>query len=579
MKTLVSFTAKYKKTLLLIVLFSIAAVVLQLWNTGFIADVTNHTVAVLDGTLTDAEYRSNLTNTAIRMLLIMLGMAGATVFCGVFAGRVAVHVAEDLRSSLYKKAMTFSLTEMNSFTVPSMITRCTNDVLMVQNGLYLLLTTALPVPFLIVGGIVGVMRYQISMSWIVALGVVLVTVLFGVLVKKAMPLYQRMAGELDSLNRVTREGLTGIQVLRALNRESWNGGRMRDGSQNLKATAESVGIIEAVMQPCMYLILNLLNLLVVWIGGSAVSSGTMQVGDITAFINYLFMVISGLIMGAVVGLQLPGVLIGMGRIREVLDTTPAIQSGQGTPLPESAPCDVEFENVGFRYSEDAGMVVRNISFTAKQGELTVIVGNTGCGKTTLMQLIPRLYDASEGTIRIGGVDTKDMKLEELRSLIGYVPQRSFLYSGNIRFNIAFRDQQLSDSAVMDAAELSQSMAFIQAKEKGFAEWITQGGSNVSGGQRQRLTIARALAGKPRILILDDSASALDLETGLKLRDALRSIIGDITVIFVTQRLSFIRNADRIVVMQDGEVRAVGKHEELKQSCDIYQDILRSQMGA
>ena len=579
MKTLVSFTAKYKKTLLLIVLFSIAAVVLQLWNTGFIADVTNHTVAVLDGTLTDAEYRSNLTNTAIRMLLIMLGMAGATVFCGFFAGRVAVHVAEDLRSSLYEKAMTFSLKEMNSFTVPSMITRCTNDVLMVQNGLYLLLTTALPVPFLIVGGIVGVMQYQISMSWIVALGVVLVTVLFGVLVKKAMPLYQRMAGELDSLNRVTREGLTGIQVLRALNRESWNGGRMRDGSQNLKATAESVGIIEAVMQPCMYLILNLLNLLVVWIGGSAVSSGTMQVGDITAFINYLFMVISGLIMGAVVGLQLPGVLIGMGRIREVLDTVPAIQSGQGTPLPESAPCDVEFENVGFRYSEDAGMVVRNISFTAKQGELTVIVGNTGCGKTTLMQLIPRLYDASEGTIRIGGVDTKDMKLEELRSLIGYVPQRSFLYSGNIRFNIAFRDQQLSDSAVMDAAELSQSMAFIQAKEKGFAEWITQGGSNVSGGQRQRLTIARALAGKPRILILDDSASALDLETGLKLRDALRSIIGDITVIFVTQRLSFIRNADRIVVMQDGEVRAVGKHEELKQSCDIYQDILRSQMGA
>ena len=579
MKTLVSFTAKYKKTLLLIVLFSIAAVVLQLWNTGFIADVTNHTVAVLDGTLTDAEYRSNLTNTAIRMLLIMLGMAGATVFCGFFAGRVAVHVAEDLRSSLYEKAMTFSLKEMNSFTVPSMITRCTNDVLMVQNGLYLLLTTALPVPFLIVGGIVGVMQYQISMSWIVALGVVLVTVLFGVLVKKAMPLYQRMAGELDSLNRVTREGLTGIQVLRALNRESWNGGRMRDGSQNLKATAESVGIIEAVMQPCMYLILNLLNLLVVWIGGSAVSSGTMQVGDITAFINYLFMVISGLIMGAVVGLQLPGVLIGMGRIREVLDTVPAIQSGQGTPLPESAPCDVEFENVGFRYSEDAGMVVRNISFTAKQGELTVIVGNTGCGKTTLMQLIPRLYDASEGTIRIGGVDTKDMKLEELRSLIGYVPQRSFLYSGNIRFNIAFRDQQLSDSAVTDAAELSQSMAFIQAKEKGFAEWITQGGSNVSGGQRQRLTIARALAGKPRILILDDSASALDLETGLKLRDALRSIIGDITVIFVTQRLSFIRNADRIVVMQDGEVRAVGKHEELKQSCDIYQDILRSQMGA
>lgn len=579
MKLLARFTAKYKLTLVLIILFSVAMVVFQLWNTGFIANVTNDTIEALDGKITDEQYKTRLVETGFVMLIIMLGMVISAVLGGYFSGRVAVHVSEDIRNRLYEKTMTFSLKEMNDITVPSMITRCTNDVLQVQNGLYLLLTTALPVPFLIIGGIVGVMQYQFSMAWIVALAVGLVCGLFVLLIRKALPLHQRMAVELDSLNRVTREGLSGIQILRALNREKWNGDRIRDGSMKLKKTAESSGLIEAVMQPCMYLILNLLSLLVLWIGGSAVSNDTMQVGDITAFINYLYMVISGLIMGAVVGLQMPRVVIGMGRIREVLDTEPAICDGKGADISTLPNCDVEFENVSFRYSEEAGMVVRNISFTAKQGEMTVIVGNTGCGKTTLMQLIPRLYDAAEGTIRIGGTDVREMKLDELRSLIGYVPQRAFLYSGNIRSNIAFRDQAILDDEVVKAAELSQSMPFIQAKEKGFAEWIAQGGSNVSGGQRQRLTIARALTGSPKILILDDSASALDLETGLKLRDAILSIMGDITVIFVTQRLSFIRNADKIVVMQDGEIKAVGKHEELKQNCGIYQDILQSQMGA
>ena len=579
MKLLARFTAKYKLTLVLIILFSVAMVVFQLWNTGFIANVTNDTIEALDGKITDEQYKTRLVETGFVMLIIMLGMVISAVLGGYFSGRVAVHVSEDIRNRLYEKTMTFSLKEMNDITVPSMITRCTNDVLQVQNGLYLLLTTALPVPFLIIGGIVGVMQYQFSMAWIVALAVGLVCGLFVLLIRKALPLHQRMAVELDSLNRVTREGLSGIQILRALNREKWNGDRIRDGSMKLKKTAESSGLIEAVMQPCMYLILNLLSLLVLWISGSAVSNDTMQVGDITAFINYLYMVISGLIMGAVVGLQMPRVVIGMGRIREVLDTEPAICDGKGADISTLPNCDVEFENVSFRYSEEAGMVVRNISFTAKQGEMTVIVGNTGCGKTTLMQLIPRLYDAAEGTIRIGGTDVREMKLDELRSLIGYVPQRAFLYSGNIRSNIAFRDQAILDDEVVKAAELSQSMPFIQAKEKGFAEWIAQGGSNVSGGQRQRLTIARALTGSPKILILDDSASALDLETGLKLRDAILSIMGDITVIFVTQRLSFIRNADKIVVMQDGEIKAVGKHEELKQNCGIYQDILQSQMGA
>ena len=294
MKLLARFTAKYKLTLVLIILFSVAMVVFQLWNTGFIANVTNDTIEALDGKITDEQYKTRLVETGFVMLIIMLGMVISAVLGGYFSGRVAVHVSEDIRNRLYEKTMTFSLKEMNDITVPSMITRCTNDVLQVQNGLYLLLTTALPVPFLIIGGIVGVMQYQFSMAWIVALAVGLVCGLFVLLIRKALPLHQRMAVELDSLNRVTREGLSGIQILRALNREKWNGDRIRDGSMKLKKTAESSGLIEAVMQPCMYLILNLLSLLVLWISGSAVSNDTMQVGDITAFINYLYMVISGL---------------------------------------------------------------------------------------------------------------------------------------------------------------------------------------------------------------------------------------------------------------------------------------------
>ena len=579
MKLLVKFVWKYKTLLLLLILTCIGSVTLQLWNTSFVARVTNETVAVLGGKIEDTVFKKELLSVAVRMLLIIIGIAGCAIMSGFFAGKISVKVAEDMRNRFYEKSMRFSMKEMDHFSIPSMITRCTNDVLQVRGGLYLLLTTALPIPFLIVGGIIGVIQYKLSMVWIVILGVVLVILLFFVLIRRAMPLYRRMAGELDGLNRVTREGLSGVQVLRALNRETWSADRMRDASGALKETATKTGLIETVMEPGMYLVLNLLNLIVVLIGGKNVSTGSMQVGDISAFINYLYMIISGMIMGALVGLQVPRVMIGMRRIGEVLSAEVLIRDGKGVDVSALPDYDVSFENVSFRYSEDSGNVVRNVSFTAKQGDMTVIVGNTGCGKTTLMQLIPRLYDAGEGCVRIGGVDVRDMKLDELRSLIGYVPQKSFLYRGTIRSNIAYRDQMAADEEVNRAAELSQSMAFIREKDKGLAEWIAQGGSNVSGGQRQRLAIARALVGSPKVLVMDDSASALDLETGLKLRDAICGIKGDITVLFVTQRLSFLRIADRIIVMQDGEVRDVGTHAELKETSKIYQDILQSQMGA
>ncbi len=579
MRLLLKFVGKYKISLLLLILSFMLTATFQVWIASFVAEMTGALMTALGEGMPQKIYYDKLFDVSIKLLLMSSGTFAFMVLCGRYAGRIAIHVSEDIRRSLYEKTMTFSLKEMDYFTVPSIINRSTADVLQVQGGLFMLLTTALPVPMLIAGGLWGIAQYHNSMMWLVILGVVLLITVFALFVKKALPLYHNMAVDFDSLNRVTREGLSGVQILRALNREEWNADRIRKGSIKLKNIAERTGFMEVAMQPVMYLILNMLIVLILWLGGTYVGKNIMNVTDIAAYISYTYMIMLGLIMASTVGFQIPIMSVSMKRIGDVLSMKPSIVDGEGVNVKELDNYDVKFDNVSFRYSDASGMVVRNISFTAKQGELTVIVGNTGCGKTTLMQLIPRLYDVSEGSVSIGGADIRDMKLNELRSLIGYVPQKSFLYSGDIRSNIAFRDKSIGDEDVKRSAELSQSMQFIKRMKKGFAEWIAQGGSNVSGGQRQRLTIARALSGSPKILILDDSASALDLETGLKLRDALRSIMKDITIIFVTQRQAFIKNADRIVVMQDGEVRAVGTHEELEQSCNIYQDILQSQIGA
>lgn len=579
MKILGGFLLKQKRGLLLLVFCSIVVVGLSLLNTSYIARVTDDTYRVTTGGISKEAYLSGLTNATIVMVLIMIAMAIANIASGYFAGGIAVSVTEELRNVIYEKALSFSLKEMNDISIPSMITRSTGDVISIQGALYLTLTTALSVPFLIIGGILGVLSLGKALLGLLILGVVIVLSIFIVLVFKLGPLYVKIMGLIDGLNRVTREGLSGIQILRALNREKWNSKRIQNTSEKIKDISLSVDVAQAIMQPSMYLVINIIDILAIWVCYYFSANGLFEVGDIVAFINYLFMTLSGIIMGAMVGIQLPSAFISMGRIREVLDKELSITDGKGEDVSNLSNYDVCFDSVSFRYGEDAGMVVRDVSFTAKQGELTVITGNTGCGKTTLMQLIPRLYDATKGAITIGGVDIKDMKLSELRSLIGYVPQRVFLHTGDIRFNISYRDKDYSDETVLKSAELSQSLSFIDEKEKKFAEWISQGGGNFSGGQRQRLTIARALSGSPKILILDDSASALDLETGVKLRDGLLSIIGDIAIIFITQRLSIIKNADKVILMKDGEIREEGTYQELAENSDTFREILQSQMGA
>lgn len=579
MKILGRFLLRQKRGLLLLVICSIVVVGLSLLNTSYIARVTDDTYSVTTGGISKDIYLKGLTDATIIMVLIMVAMTVANIASGYFAGKIAVSVAEGIRNAIYEKALTFSLKEMNDISIPSMITRSTGDVISIQGALYLTLTTALSVPFLIVGGVLGVLSLGKTLVALLILGVVLVIVIFILLVMRVSPLYVSFMSLVDGLSRVTREGLSGIQILRALNRENWSSRRIQDTSEKIKNISSRVDVAQSIMQPSMYMVINIVDIIAIWVCAVFADKAIWSVGDIVAFINYLFMTLSGIIMGAMVGIQLPAAFICMGRIKEVLEKELSIKDGKGEDVSNLSNYDVCFDSVSFRYSDDSGFVVRDISFTAKQGELTVITGNTGCGKTTLMQLIPRLYDATKGSITIGGVDVRDMKLKDLRSFIGYVPQRVFLHTGDVRYNISYRDKDYDDETILESAELSQSLSFIHEKEKRFEEWISQGGSNFSGGQKQRLTIARALSGSPKVLILDDSASALDLETGVKLRDALLSIVGDISIIFITQRLSIIKNADKVVLMKDGEICEQGTYEDLSVHSDTFREILQSQMGA
>lgn len=579
MKILGRFLLRQKRGLLLLVICSIVVVGLSLLNTSYIARVTDDTYSVTTGGISKDIYLEGLTDATIIMVLIMVAMTVANIASGYFAGKIAVAVAEGIRNAIYEKALTFSLKEMNDISIPSMITRSTGDVISIQGALYLTLTTALSVPFLIVGGVLGVLSLGKTLVALLILGVVLVIVIFILLVMRVSPLYVSFMSLVDGLSRVTREGLSGIQILRALNRENWSSRRIQDTSEKIKNISSRVDVAQSIMQPSMYMVINIVDIIAIWVCAVFADKAIWSVGDIVAFINYLFMTLSGIIMGAMVGIQLPAAFICMGRIKEVLEKELSIKDGKGENVSNLSNYDVCFDSVSFRYSDDSGFVVRDISFTAKQGELTVITGNTGCGKTTLMQLIPRLYDATKGSITIGGVDVRDMKLKDLRSFIGYVPQRVFLHTGDVRYNISYRDKDYDDETILESAELSQSLSFIHEKEKRFEEWISQGGSNFSGGQKQRLTIARALSGSPKVLILDDSASALDLETGVKLRDALLSIVGDISIIFITQRLSIIKNADKVVLMKDGEICEQGTYEDLSVHSDTFREILQSQMGA
>lgn len=529
----------------------------------------------------DGIQMSYLKKQGVMMLLIAFGGMIAAVIATFFSARLAAKVSMKLRAQVYDKVVKFSNAELNQFSTASLITRCTNDIQQVQMVLTMMFRIVLYAPIMAIGGIMKVVETKSGMGWIIVVAVAAVFTLVGVLMVVAMPKFQSMQNLVDRLNLVSREILTGIPVIRAFSREKHEEKRFDQASRDLQKTQLFTNSTMAFMMPAMMFIMNAITVLIVWVGAHGVDTGTIQVGSMMAFITYTMQIVMSFLMITMVSIMLPRAAVAAGRIDEVLQTKVAIQNKeQVVPLATDGRIQgvVAFEHVSFAYPGADENALEDIDFVAKPGETTAIIGSTGCGKSSLVQLIPRLFDVTKGRITIDGKDIRDVDLHELRSHIGYVPQKGVLFSGTIESNIAFGHDEITRDAVEEAADIAQASDFIQEKEKKFQSHIAQGGANVSGGQKQRLAIARALAKKPQILVFDDSFSALDYRTDRALRRELGEKTKDATVIIVAQRISTILHADKILVLDDGKIAGMGTHKELLKNNEVYRQIAQSQLS-
>ncbi len=535
------------------------------------------------GVDTDAIQTSYLWHTGGIMLLYSVIIMLCAIAVSFIASRAGAEIGRDLRNSVFKKVITFSNVETSRFSTASLITRCTNDIQQVQMVCVIIMRIILYAPILAIGGIIKVVNTHTGMSWIIAVAVAAIFCVVGVLMSVTIPKFKIMQTLVDKLNLVSREILSGIPVIRAFSREKHEEERFRDANEKLMKTQLFTNRSMAFMMPCMMFIMNAVSVLIVWKGSHGVELGNLQVGDMIAFITYTMIIVGSFLMITVVAILLPRAGVAAERIEEVLDTEPAITDKPEAQLRDSELDDIKgritFENVSFRYPNAEEDSISDISFTAEPGETTAIIGSTGSGKSTLMNLILRFYDVSEGRILIDGIDIRDISQKKLRSLTGYVPQKGFLFSGTIESNLKFGGDYIDEESVREAVEISQSAEFISEKPEGLESPVAQEGSNVSGGQRQRLSIARAIARKSKILLFDDSFSALDFKTDAALRHALEESTSDITRIIVAQRISTIMYADKIVVMNEGRIVGVGTHEELMENCTEYREIAESQLSA
>ena len=515
----------------------------------------------------------------LKMLgLAFLGMAAA-VTVTFLSARVAATLGRNLRNSVYRKVITFSGAELNHFSTASLITRSTNDVQQIQLLFAMIFRIVLYAPILGIGGVYKVFQTDASMTWILALAVVLIMIFVAFLFKVAMPKFTKLQYLIDKLNLVAREILTGVYVIRAFSTEKHEEERFEDANINLTRTNLFVNRCMTFMMPVMMLIMNGVTVLIVWNGAHAVNDGTMQVGNMMAFMQYAMQIIMAFLMITMMSIMIPRASVAAKRINEVMDTQVSIRDGEAHQTPmESRKGEVAFEQVGFAYPGADEETISDISFTAKKGETVAFIGSTGSGKSTLVNLIPRFFDVTRGRILVDGVDIRDMNLHDLRDRIGYVPQKGVLFSGTIDSNIRYGKEEAGEEEVKRAAEIAQAWDFIQEKEKGVQAEIAQGGTNVSGGQKQRLSIARAIAKNPEIYIFDDSFSALDYKTDVTLRRALKKETKEATTLIVAQRISTILHADKILVLDEGKVVGQGTHQELLKSCDVYRQIAMSQLS-
>jgi ATP-binding cassette subfamily B protein len=570
-RLLITYLRPYGRWLSLVVTLLLAQAIANLYLPTLNADIINN--GVVKG---DTGY---IVRVGGLMLVVTLVMGIAAVVAVYWGARTAMAFGRDVRSALFRRVETFSLREVNRFGTPSLTTRTTNDVQQVQMLVLMSLTVMISAPIMCVGGIFMALRMNARLSLLLVVILPVMAAFVWIVASRAVPLFRQMQVKLDEINRVMREKLAGIRVIRAFDRTEHEERRFEGANADLTATTLRVTRLFALMMPTVMLIVNLSTVAVMWFGGTQVADGRMSIGNLTAFLTYLMQILFAVLMATIMFVMLPRAAASGDRIQEVLDIDPSIVDPETPRVPAARLGRLEFRDVGFRYPGAEEPVLSGISFSAGPGEVTAVVGSTGSGKSTLVNLIPRLHDVTSGQVLIDGVDIREMAQEELWSRIGLVPQRAFLFTGTVASNVREGDRNASDEDVWRALRVAQAADFVADMPDGLDTAISQGGVNVSGGQRQRLAIARAVVKRPEIYVFDDSFSALDFATDARLRTALRAETRDATVIIVAQRVGTIMHADRIVVLAEGSIAGIGTHDELMASCDTYREIVLSQLSA
>ena len=566
-----TYLTPYRSQIGAILVLQLAATIASLYLPSLNADIIDNGVA-----RGDTAYIFRIGGWMLAVSLVQIVATLAAVYLGA---RCAMSLGRDLRGSIFRRVGDFSAREVASFGAPTLISRNTNDVTQVQMVVFMALAMMVSAPISMVGGIVMALRQDIGLSWLVAVAVPLLAVAVYLVIRRMIPQFRIMQTSIDSVNRIMREQITGVRVVRAFVREDFEEARFAGANTTLTGTALAVGRLQALIFPIVMIILNASTVGVLWFGASRVESGAMQVGSLTAFMAYLIQILIAVMMATFMSMMIPRASVSAERIAEVLDTESSVVQPLLPVTTVSEHSDVVFDDVDFSYPGAESPVLSGVSFTARPGHTTAVIGSTGAGKTTLVNLVPRLFDITGGSLRLGGVEVRELDLDTLWSRIGLVPQRPYLFTGTVASNLRYGNPQACDDELWEALRVAQAKGFVEQLPLGLEAPIAQGGTNVSGGQRQRLAIARALVSQPQVFLFDDAFSALDLSTDARLRAALRPVTRDATVIIVAQRVSTIIDADHIVVLDDGRVVGQGRHDELLATCETYQEIVESQRSA
>lgn len=570
MKTVFRYYKPYIWLIALILAFLFGQAMCELALPGYMSDIINNGIVKQD---MDYIWKTGL---------IMLAVSAGTVLCSLagsfLASRVSAKSSRDIRRALFRKVTAFSAAELEDFSTASLITRSTNDVQMMQQATVMILRLACFAPMMGIGAIVRALNTSVSLSWTVGLALLVIVCIMLMAFFLVLPKFKVLQSKLDRLNLIMKERLSGILVIRAFNTEKSE--EERFDTANVELTKINVFVNRAMsfMMPSLMFVMNGVSILIIWAGAHLIESQDLMIGDMLAYLQYAMQVIMSFLFITMMFIMIPRAAVSAQRIGQVLDVEPTIEDSQKPQSLENHKGVVQFSNVSFAYPDAEEKTLENISFTAQPGKTTAIIGGTGSGKSTLISLIPRFYDVTEGEILLDGINIKDMTQHELRDQIGYVPQKGMLFSGTIATNLQYGKEDATAQEMLEAAETAQALDFISEKENGFDEEVSQGGTNVSGGQKQRLSIARALVKKPKIYIFDDSFSALDFKTDKALRDALKKKVGDSTIIIVAQRINTIIDADQILVMDEGKLAGIGSHEELMENCSVYKEIALSQLS-